>query len=159
MTEFDSITSSEPLSDHGLSQLREQIKNVMIPLLIKVFQLRLEVQQTATPPSRLQSQKPKASLPELIEQLELLDNDLKLLQIWNQSCHTQIEKVLLEAHKEIPFSLTNSIKTKQDMNPSVHKSFQKAMREQKPIHPSSQRSSPLKNLLQQLTLLYRKTFS
>ena len=105
MLEFDAITSQEIPQDSSLNQLQGQIKNVMIPLLIKIFQLRLEVQQTNSPPSRLQNAKPKASLEELIEQLSQLNQDLKLLQNWNQSCQMQIEKVLQEANDRIPSSL------------------------------------------------------
>ena len=49
MLEFDAITSQEIPQDSSLNQLQGQIKNVMIPLLIKIFQLRLEVQQTNSP--------------------------------------------------------------------------------------------------------------
>lgn len=166
MSNFDPILSSEPLIDPGLSLLKDQIKNTMIPLLIKVFQLRLEIQQTQTPPSRLEPTRTKAVLPDLIKQLELLDEDLKLLQIWNQSCRTQIEKVLLEAKNEAPPSLHSSIQAKQQANPAVQKSFQEALLcKQKSksnstsVHIVSSRSSPFQALLKKLTLLYRNTIS
>ena len=38
-------SSIGPLSDPGLAILREQVKNIMIPLLIKVFHIKLQVQQ------------------------------------------------------------------------------------------------------------------
>lgn len=166
MSNFDPTISSEELTDPGLSLLKEQIKNVMIPLLIKVFQLRLEIQQAASPPSRLNPQKSPIHLPDLIEQLEILDENLKLLQIWNQSCRTQIDKVLLEARNECPPSLNSSIKTKQDLDPAVQKSFQEALSSQldphkklKTVQVSPQKSSALQTLIKNLTLLYRKTLS
>ena len=124
MLELDEITDHEPPKDPGLSQLQGQIKNVMIPLLIKIFQLRLEVQQTTSPPSRLQSSKPRISLDDLIGQLLRLDEDLKLLHIWNQSCQTQLEKVLHEAKEGTAGSLGHSVKSNYKEHPAVRKSFQ-----------------------------------
>ncbi len=45
------------LSDPSLIQLRDQIKKVMIPLLIKTFQFKLELSQSLSLPSRLKHQK------------------------------------------------------------------------------------------------------
>lgn len=128
MQEFDTITSKEAPQDTGLRQLQEQIKNVMIPLLIKIFQLRLEVQQTISPPSRLQNTQPKANLEELIKNLSELSQDLKLLQSWNQSCQIHIEKVLQEALEKPTSSLNGFIKTgSSPIHPAVQKSFQGAI--------------------------------
>ncbi len=124
MLELDEITSCESPRDPGLSGLQGQIKNVMIPLLIKIFQLRLEVQQTTSPPSRLQSSKPRIALDDLIGQLLRLDEDLKLLHIWNQSCQTQLEKVLLEAKEGTASSLGHSVKQDYKEHPAIRKSFQ-----------------------------------
>jgi hypothetical protein len=96
----------------------------MIPLLIKIFQLRLEVQQTTSPPSRLQSSKPRIALDDLIGQLLRLDEDLKLLHIWNQSCQTQLEKVLHEAKEGTAASLGHSVKQDYKEHPAIRKSFQ-----------------------------------
>ncbi len=126
MLDSDETISSPPLRDPGLSQLQGQIKNVMIPLLIKIFQLRLEVQQTTSPPSRLQSSKPKVSLDDLISQLNRLDEDLKLLNIWNQSCQTQIAKVLQEAKMGHSISLGDSVKADYKGHPAAKKSFEGA---------------------------------
>ena len=137
--EKSSINASASFSDPGLSQLRKQIKNIMIPLLIKVFHLRLEVQQTKAPPSRLHSKEPKPALTELIDQLKKLDEDLAILQGWSQSCRSQIEKVLSEAEQgsQPP---TNHIQAEGKGNPAVEKSFQKAV---KPIsQPSTQIKRP-----------------
>ncbi|MBX9923424.1 MAG: hypothetical protein K2Y01_04880 [Rhabdochlamydiaceae bacterium] len=146
MLEFDAITSQEIPQDSSLNQLQGQIKNVMIPLLIKIFQLRLEVQQTNSPPSRLQNAKPKASLEELIEQLSQLNQDLKLLQNWNQSCQMQIEKVLQEANDRIPSSFSTSIKANYPVHPAVQKSFQGAMLAKKGNHFTLRPSSFWKRL-------------
>ena len=45
------------INDPSLNQLRDQIKKVMIPLLIKTFQLKLELNQSLSLPSRLQNLK------------------------------------------------------------------------------------------------------
>ncbi len=156
MLDLDDITSSEPLNDPGLSQLQGQIKNVMIPLLIKIFQLRLEVQQTTSPPSRLQSSKPKVSLEDLTQQLNLLNADLKLLHIWNQSCQTQIEKVLHEADQGYSGSLGNSVKQDPKLHPSIQKSFQGALLSGK---EKPQQKDPLSfwsKCLKYTSFLYRK---
>lgn len=111
------------LTDPGLSQLKEQVKQVMIPLLIRIFQLRLEVQQAESPPSRILNYKSTPSLEDLEKQLKQLDQDLALLQVWNQSCRTQIEKVLSET-KHTPSPLAPSIQIKHQALPAVQKSFQ-----------------------------------
>lgn len=111
-------------NDQGLSLLREQTKNVMIPLLIKVFQIRLEGQQIAEPPSRLFSSKPKASLNELLEQLTHLDEDLKLQYLWIESTRTQIDKITAELKQIHPISLANHVKKEGMADPAIQKSFQ-----------------------------------
>jgi hypothetical protein len=147
MLEFETITPKEAPQDAGLRQLQEQIKNVMIPLLIKVFQLRLEVQQSISPPSRLQNKQPKASLQELIENLSQLHQDLKLLQSWNQSCQIQIEKVLQEALEKPSSSLSSSVKTgSSPIHPAVQKSFQGAILSKKRRQFTLQSSSFWKRL-------------
>lgn len=141
MSEFDPLPPCDPLHDSGLSQLKEHIKNTMIPLLIKIFQIRLEVQQASAPTSRLHSQNPslKTSLPELIEQLQRLDEDLKLVQVWSQSCRAQVEKVMSEA-KQVP--------TGDPIYPPREKTF---------TPPS--KTSPLQALLKKISLLYRSLSS
>ena len=157
MLELDEITSSKPAMDPGLCQLQSQIKNVMIPLLIKIFQLRLEVQQSTTPPSRLHSTAPKVCLDDLIQQLQRLDSDIKLLHIWNQSCQTQIEKVLQEAKEGHIASLGNSVKPDYKLHPSVQKSFQGAFLsgEKKPAPLKLVPLSFWKQCLKKTSLLYR----
>src|ERR1700722_14549625 len=44
------------VAEFGLSNLREQLKSVMIPLLIKIFVLKGEAIQARNPPTRLQNQ-------------------------------------------------------------------------------------------------------
>ena len=89
-----------PLRDPALGQLRDQIKKVMIPLLIKTFQYKLELNQSMSAPSRLQSQKNQRSPDEIIEHLKTLDADLKVLLLWCQSCHSQIQKALSPPEEE-----------------------------------------------------------
>lgn len=127
MSDFKSETHEDLTSTHstaqGLSLLREHTKNVMIPLLIKVFQIRLEAQQIAEPPSRLSSSKPKTSLNELIEQLTQLDEDLKLQYLWVESTRTQIKKIITELPEIHPVSLLNHVKKEEIADPAIQKSF------------------------------------
>ncbi len=58
------------IEDLSLTQLRDHIKKVMIPLLIKSFQLKLELSQAISLPSRLQPLKQKQSSEEIIQQLK-----------------------------------------------------------------------------------------
>lgn len=122
--EIQENLSDQP-KDHGLAFLREQTKNVMIPLLIKVFQIRLEAQQVNAPPSRLTTPQSKSSLTELTEQLSLLNEDLKRQEIWIQSSRSQIKKVLAEI-QEPTQSLINHVE-KITSDPSMQKSFQEAL--------------------------------
>ncbi len=88
-------TRLPPPSDPNIGQLRAQIKKVMIPLLIRIFELKFAVQQANTPPSRLQKQQAE-SVDEILMQLKSLEEDLKLLQIWCSSCQRQVERALNE---------------------------------------------------------------
>lgn len=81
--------------DPNLRQLRIQIKKVMIPLLIRIFELKLAAQQAHTPPSRLQK-KQDESVDETLTHLKNLEEDLKLLQLWCHSCQKQVERALGE---------------------------------------------------------------
>jgi membrane-associated HD superfamily phosphohydrolase len=112
------------LHDQSLKQLRDQVKKVMIPLLIRIFQLKLELSQSISLPSRLQSFKSKKSSDELIEQLKELDKDLKVLLLWCQSCQTQIQKALSTPEEELKSEMkTSSL----EANPAVAKSFTEAL--------------------------------
>lgn len=82
-------------ADPNLGQLRAQIKKVMIPMLIKIFELKLAAQQASTPPSRLQKQQSE-SVTEILAQLSSLEEELKLLQLWCLSCQKQVERALGE---------------------------------------------------------------
>lgn len=114
-----------PLSDPSLSQLRDQIKKVMIPLLIKTFQYKLELSQSLSLPSRLQSQKNQRSPEEIIDHLKTLDNDLKVLLLWCQSCRSQIQKALSSPDEEQKKALSTSIPA--PGNTAVSKSFSEAV--------------------------------
>ncbi len=113
------------LNDPSLSQLRDQIKKVMIPLLIKTFQFKLELSQSLSLPSRLQSQKNQRSPEEIIEHLKTLDNDLKILLLWCQSCRSQIQKALCVPEEEQKNTVTASVTT--PANIAVSKSFNEAV--------------------------------
>jgi hypothetical protein len=109
------------LSDPSLTQLRDQIKKVMIPLLIKTFQFKLELNQSLSLPSRIQSQKNHRSPEEIIEQLKTLDNDLKMLGLWCQSCRGQIQKALVTPEEEQKNKV--ALSPVASTNPAVAKSF------------------------------------
>ncbi len=114
-----------PISDPGLAMLREQVKNIMIPLLIRVFHIKLEVQQASSPPSRFYSKQPEEKVQELIDQLHKLDQDLQMMIGWCQSCRSQVQKVTTEVDQELkPRSQIHSVVSS---NPSVQKSYTEAI--------------------------------
>jgi hypothetical protein len=118
-------TQAGTIADSSLSGLRDQIKKIMIPMLIKIFQLKLELSQSISLPSRLQStscDSPDTTLNEL----KKLDEDLKLLVLWCQSCRNQIGKAMSipEEEQKEPLSTTSS---DTEHNPMVSKSFSEAM--------------------------------
>ena len=147
--EINEDLGSNHSTDQGLFLLREHTKNVMIPLLIKVFQIRLEAQQIAEPPSRLSSAKPKTSLNELLEQLSRLDEDLKLQYLWVESTRTQIEKIISELKQIQPICLTNHIKKENTADPIIQKSFQNVISKKMeiPHSPSIKKKSWIRNIL------------
>ena len=118
------FTQAGALNDPSLSQLRDQIKKVMIPLLIKIFQYKLELSQSLSLPSRLQSQKHLRSPEAILEQLKTLDNDLNMLLLWCQSSRNQINKALNVLEEE----QKNTVATpSSSTHPSVAKSFNEAL--------------------------------
>lgn len=88
------------ISDANLSELKNQIKKVMIPLLIKIFELKLAAQQSNIP-SRL-LKKTTESPAEIRAKLQQLGEDLQLLHLWVISCKNQIEKALNETETKQP---------------------------------------------------------
>ncbi len=119
------FTQTSALNDPSLSQLRDQIKKVMIPLLIKIFQLKLELNQSLSLPSRLQSQKNQRTSHEILAQLNTLDNDLHLLLLWCQSCRHQINKAIVSSGEEQKNTVaTTSASTP---HPAIAKSFHEAL--------------------------------
>jgi hypothetical protein len=120
--------SISPISDPSLAMLREQIKSIMIPLLIKVFHIKLEAQQSSSPPCRLTNKVSESKVEELKSQLENLDEDLRMISVWCQSCRNQIQKVLDEIKVDFkPSSIQSGFTT----NPNVQKSFTDALASQK----------------------------
>lgn len=118
------FTQAGQLNEPSLIQLRDQIKKVMIPLLIKTFQYKLELSQALSLPSRL-NQKSQRSPEEITEQLKTLDNDLKMLFLWCQSCRSQIQKALSVPEEEQ--KSTVAVPTPADAHSAVSKSFTEAM--------------------------------
>ena len=113
-------------NNSSLSGLKEHVKKVMIPLLIKIFELKLAAQQAKTPPSRLQT---KINEPpeDIKDQLLKLAEDLKLLQLWCQSCQNQIQKTLNETDEKQDPSFKTSASSEIPTHPGVEKSFSEAM--------------------------------
>jgi hypothetical protein len=122
-TQFSQAGSIDDLS---LNQLRDHIKKVMIPLLIKSFQLKLELSQAISLPSRLQPLKQKHSSEEIIAQLKQLDKDLQVLMLWCQSCRNQIQKAIVLPEEEMK-SVSASSSSSSASNPAVSKSFSDAV--------------------------------
>ncbi|VHO03781.1 hypothetical protein [Candidatus Rhabdochlamydia sp. T3358] len=79
------------MQDSSLTQLREQIKNVMLPLLLKVFQLKIhinkEIMLDALPITESDGES-------IVHKLKLLDKDIKTLMMWCQACIKQIQEAL-----------------------------------------------------------------
>ena len=121
------FSQTSTLKEPALSQLRDQIKKVMIPLLIKTFQLKLELSQALSLPSRLQSQKNQRSPDQITQQLKTLDADLKVLLLWCQSCRSQIHKALAVPEEEQKSTIAAS---SSEANPAVAKSFNEAVSSQ-----------------------------
>ncbi|MES2122015.1 MAG: hypothetical protein V4492_04465, partial [Chlamydiota bacterium] len=128
------FTQAGNIREPALNQLRDQIKKVMIPLLIKTFQLKLELSQSISLPSRLQKNKSQQSLDEITEQLNQLDKDLNVLMLWCQSSRGQITKALAPEEEEPKSAIASP--TQEPSNPAVLKSFSNAVSSQPP-HPHS----------------------
>lgn len=115
------------ISDPSLSSLRDQIKKVMIPMLIKIFQLKLELSQSISLPSRIQP-KLEESPEQITDQLKHLDEDLKLLTLWCESSRNQIAKALTLSEEEQKQTTTTA--TDPSAHLSVTKSFSHALSSQ-----------------------------
>jgi TolA-binding protein len=122
-----SDTPATPSSEPNLHQLRGQIKKVMIPLLIKIFELKLAAQQAKTPPSRLQK-KIHESPEEIQNQLDQIESDIKLLHLWCISCQKQIEKARKEAEEIGKPPQLHTASSEKTANPAIEKSFSEAVR-------------------------------
>jgi|GEM_PF-6184267 len=84
------------ITDVNLANLRETIKNAMIPLLIKVFELKLAAQQAHAHPSPLENRRATDSIDNIQEQLSFLLKDLDLLNMWCDSSRKQVVKAIKE---------------------------------------------------------------
>lgn len=139
---------SDDSFDPGLTQLRDQVKKVMIPLLIKTFELKLAAQQLKSPPSRLQKQ--IGEPPEKIrKQLDKLGDNLKQLQLWCHSCQNQISKALNEIDEDPdrPMRHTTSSESKEQAQKSFWEAiFSKAV--QSKSQDSAEGENPKGNLCQ-----------
>lgn len=119
MPNFDDIESVH-IADPSLALLKDQIKNTMIPLLIRTFQMSNQMQETQIH-SRLSTSE-EVDCNHLISQLDLLDEDLKSLGIWSQNCRIQIEKARHHIHPNMPLLLEKVAKATPHL--AAQKSFQ-----------------------------------
>jgi hypothetical protein len=121
-------TQAGTIADPSLGGLRDHIKKIMIPMLIKIFQLKLELSQSISLPSRLQRMD-KDSPDTTLSEIKKLDEDLKLLILWSQSCRNQIGKALSLPDEEQKGSM-NPTASHASHNPGVSKSFSDAVASQ-----------------------------
>ena len=78
------------IQDSSLLRLRDQIKDVMLPLLLKVFQCKIHINKETilnTPSETMHEES-------IIHKLKLLDKDIKTLMLWCQTCNKQIQEAL-----------------------------------------------------------------
>lgn len=87
----------KPLAQPALNELREKIKEAMIPLLIQIFHLR---QNSAEALSL--DDNPAERESEAIKKLVALKRDLTHLSLWCTSCLSQVEKALSPPRPERP---------------------------------------------------------
>ena len=86
----------------------------MLRILIETFELKLAALQAKSPPSRLQK-KSDEPLEVILEKIQHLEEDLKSLSLWCQSCQKQIDKALKEigATSQPPLKMTSQAKDKE----------------------------------------------
>lgn len=119
---FSSFSHAGIIHDPSLSQLREQIKKVMIPLLIKIFQTQLDLSYRA-------HTKDAVAKENSVEQLKTLDNDLKVLLQWCQSSRQHIQKALSMSENE-PEAETDFSTALFSANPHISQSFHEIVSEE-----------------------------
>lgn len=125
MWSTDNTPPADKTPDIGLSQLREQTKNVMIPLLIRIFQAKLELQYHKSPPSRLSSCQPHVSWKELVQTLQHLDQTLEQQMLWIESSRKQLAKILQETNETVPPAPKTMMKG--ESHPKLERCFHSAM--------------------------------
>jgi hypothetical protein len=77
------------------SALQEQIKEVMIPLLLKIFSLKQEAELAQNPPTRLHNA-PTHSVELIRDELTQIATDLKMGEKWVRTCLSQVERAIRE---------------------------------------------------------------
>lgn len=113
----------------GLRDIRNKVKEVMIPLLVSVFEAKMTLQQSQAP-SRLHATT-RESPEKLRKQLEELQDDINMLLLWCQSCKTQIHKALENESPRQQHTISQSA-----AHPSLQKSFTEAISSQN-IRPAA----------------------
>lgn len=148
--------SEESLNDPGLLQLREQTKNVMIPLLIKAFRLRSEGNRLSAPPSRLCKEEKDLSKEEVIARLSALADDLEQQRIWIESGKNQVEKILAELQEEGCRTKCNRIETNTKGHVAAQSFFHKTFSRER--SPSSEKRTRMHRIRSFLCKILKKKF-
>ncbi|MGE5196473.1 MAG: hypothetical protein ACM3JI_03990 [Anaerolineae bacterium] len=124
--DLSNFSETEEKADPNLNSIRNEIKRTMIPLLIKVFELKHAAVQAKMPPSRLH--RFANDSPEKIrEQLKKIEQDLSLLHLWCQSCKQQITKAIKETEESYAGKRHCAPSMESISNPAVGKSFTEAI--------------------------------
>jgi hypothetical protein len=93
------------IQNASLIELRTHIKNIMLPLLLKVFQLKIQGNRK----NILDPFSESAVNEELsIYKLKALDKDIKTLMIWCHTCSKQIQEVITMEPRSSRFKWLNS---------------------------------------------------
>lgn len=93
------------MQDSSLTQLREQIKNVMLPLLLKIFQLKIQInKEIMLNPISITENNGES----IIHKLKILDKDIKTLMMWCETCIKQIQEALNIDPKNLRFKQLDS---------------------------------------------------
>lgn len=92
------FAQTDALHDTSLEALRDRIKTVMLPLLIRAFRFPHEPDRML----KLQEGREDCSFVEAWAQLKTLDHDLINLELWCQNCRSHIQRALDVASQPKP---------------------------------------------------------
>ena len=163
LTELEDMIETEgfkPDSQPILNELRQKIKDAMIPLLIQIFHLR-RAKQEDPPSSRLQNNASQQD-DNVVSKLSTLQKDLTQLSLWCTSCLNQIEKALSPEEEKLPkqcaaskkisnlkFSQLFSFESPSQNTPNLREKLKLGEKE----HPPSPKKT---SLLKAISLAFRR---